>query len=348
MWNTGRNTRLHSLTGWVVHPSVLTAALLSISGGAGVARSVIAEDAVVHLHSGRSTPSVVFAAEPGSPYVVFATLDDVLPPALLATGEVHASGVTRLSIPDPEELHLDEIRLVVTLGSLEGGAARKLVLKPAYGSRSSAGHEDPDETRLAGDQARTGSLGSPEHSAPPGPLVGRTERHEGTTLIGPPPPPPPPTGEVHFDATGNDNYADANFYGVQNNSGTALQSVTLDISADCDAFWDLDGSANYCDAATPVIGMVSRMSAGHVTWSFGPGFPYPQTITAHFSRPMAHGASFRFACDTDDFLSDPCPGENFGIGSAVASTEWRGGGGISCSRTFVTISPTSVKGTRSR
>jgi hypothetical protein len=116
-------------------------------------------------------------------------------------------------------------------------------------------------------------------------------------------------------ASGSDTFSTPDMFRVTNLTGQPLSRIAWDLGADAGAFWDLDGSANFDDALEPVIGATVGMSAADVTWS-GAEFVaslHPSVLIATISPPMDPGDSFSFGCDTDFFVSDPCPGGNFGL-----------------------------------
>jgi len=143
-------------------------------------------------------------------------------------------------------------------------------------------------------------------------------------------------GMVFFDVDGPDNFSTADMYGVSNSGTEAIASISIDISAQAGSFFDFDGSASYGNATAPVVGAIGGMALADITWSYDAGYPYPQTITATFSPAMAPGAFFRFGADTDFFVSDPCPGGNFGIPPATVSATFVSG--ATCTEPYATIS----------
>jgi hypothetical protein len=133
-----------------------------------------------------------------------------------------------------------------------------------------------------------------------------------------------------IDASGLDNSTESNFYGIDNDGGNAVKWVKLELPGS--AFWDLDGTTNYAGMNRPVIGVTSGVTASQVTWVYDSNYPHPQTLKAVFNPPMAAGALLRFACDTDNLVSDPCPGGNFGLGNVAVTLKWHGVG--LCGGTF--------------
>lgn len=135
---------------------------------------------------------------------------------------------------------------------------------------------------------------------------------------------------IEGDAIGEDNLADPRYYGVAflsgGSAGNFVQSISYDISADIDGFFDLDGVTNFGNAVEPVVQVSSLvgLNAGDITWSFSGN--HPNVITANFA-PGSFGAGdeFRFACETDLFVADPCKGGNFSIGGAIFSVQLEGG-----------------------
>lgn len=135
---------------------------------------------------------------------------------------------------------------------------------------------------------------------------------------------------VEGDAAGEDNLADPRYYGIDfvssGPAGDFIASASFDISADIDGIFDLDGSGNFNGALEPVVQLSSLvgLNAADITWSFTGA--NPNVITANFAPgSFGVGDSFRFACETDLFVSDPCPGGNFVTGGAVFSATLEGG-----------------------
>ena len=135
---------------------------------------------------------------------------------------------------------------------------------------------------------------------------------------------------IEGDTTGEDNLNDPRYYGVTflsaGPAGSFVQSISFDISADIDGVFDLDGATNFGNALEPVVQVSSLvgLNAGDITWSFSGN--QPNVITANFAPgSFAAGDEFRFACETDLFVADPCKGGNFSIGGAVFSVQLEGG-----------------------
>jgi hypothetical protein len=135
---------------------------------------------------------------------------------------------------------------------------------------------------------------------------------------------------IEGDAIGEDNLNDPRYYGVTflsaGPAGNFVQSISYDISADIDGVFDLDGATNFGNALEPVVQVSSLvgLNAGDITWSFSGN--QPNVITANFAPgSFAAGDEFRFACETDLFVADPCKGGNFSIGGAVFSVQLEGG-----------------------
>jgi hypothetical protein len=130
---------------------------------------------------------------------------------------------------------------------------------------------------------------------------------------------------IMADTAGADNYTTADFYGVRNLSAESfIQSVTFDITADADAFFDFDGSASFNNATAPVIGALAGLAAGDISFAFSNfvgGIPSnPAVVTFTFAPgSFGPGDSLRFSADTDWFVSDPAPGGAFGQGGAIFS-----------------------------
>ncbi|KAA3605140.1 MAG: hypothetical protein DWQ01_21350 [Planctomycetota bacterium] len=144
--------------------------------------------------------------------------------------------------------------------------------------------------------------------------------------------------QVDMDTNGQDNALDADFYGVTNNTTAEVISVTFDLSVVPGAYWDLDGVSNFGDATDPVIGAIGGMNSGDVSWSYDALYPYPIQVTATFNPPMAAGAFFRFGADTDLFVSDPCPGGNFGSARALTTVTFADS--ATCHSPFQYLGPT--------
>lgn len=135
---------------------------------------------------------------------------------------------------------------------------------------------------------------------------------------------------IEGDAIGEDNLNDPRYYGVTflsaGSAGNFVQSISYDISADIDGVFDLDGATNFGNATEPVVQISSLvgLNAGDITWSFSGN--QPNVITANFAPgSFGVGDEFRFACETDLFVADPCKGGNFSTGGAVFSVQLEGG-----------------------
>ena len=64
---------------------------------------------------------------------------------------------------------------------------------------------------------------------------------------------------IEADTTGDHNFTDAGYYGVQFVSGGGfVESVTIDLSAHAGAQFDLDGSFSFHSAMTPVTSCLSQ------------------------------------------------------------------------------------------
>jgi hypothetical protein len=144
------------------------------------------------------------------------------------------------------------------------------------------------------------------------------------------------------DATGQDNSSDLDFWGVTFQSGSGfIQSVTFDLTADPDGFFDFDGAS--FGTAGPLLGTLSGLDLADITFStntFEGGDPgHPQVLIFEFAAgSFGIGDSFRFAADTDFFVTSPTPGGLIGDGGAIFSAVLEGG--ESGSATFVRISDT--------
>lgn len=135
---------------------------------------------------------------------------------------------------------------------------------------------------------------------------------------------------IEGDTSGEDNLADPRYYGVAflsgGSAGSFIESVSFDISADIDGVFDLDGATNFGNSTEPVVQASSLvgLNAGDITWSFTGN--QPNVITANFAAgSFGVGDEFRFACETDLFVADPCKGGNFSVGGAVFSVALEGG-----------------------
>ena len=140
-------------------------------------------------------------------------------------------------------------------------------------------------------------------------------------------------------ANGTDNFVDAEFHTIENIGTVGISSVTLDISIVAGAFWDFDGSASFANATDPVLA-ASSTYAGVVTWTHGAGYPNDPVVTANFAPPLDPGRKIVFGADTDFFVTDPCPGENFGLAPARISAVFATG--ATCAGPYVvTAAPTT-------
>ncbi len=118
-----------------------------------------------------------------------------------------------------------------------------------------------------------------------------------------------------------------NYYSVAYTSGASfIQSVTFDLSADTDAFFDFDGdigSLNY--QTTPVLGTLTGLIPGDISSAgsnFVSGNPlHPATLTFNFAPgSFGPGDAFSWGADTEFFVRDvPTPGGVFGQGGAIFS-----------------------------
>lgn len=131
---------------------------------------------------------------------------------------------------------------------------------------------------------------------------------------------------IEADASGEENLTDPRYYGVSflsaGPTGDFVESVSFDISADIDGVFDLDGVTNFGNALEPVVQVSSLvgLAPGDITWSFSGN--QPNVITANFAPgSFGVGDEFRFACETDLFVADPCPGGSFANGGALFSAK---------------------------
>ena len=73
------------------------------------------------------------------------------------------------------------------------------------------------------------------------------------------------------DTTGPDSYSTADYYGVAFQAGGVnrfIQSVTFELSADGDAYFDLDGNGNFGNTTSPVLGTLTGLLAGDISFVF--------------------------------------------------------------------------------
>lgn len=142
------------------------------------------------------------------------------------------------------------------------------------------------------------------------------------------------TAGVIADATGSDSASTTDFWGVTFASGSGfISSVTFDLTADADAFFDFDGNANYGGSSGPVIGALNGIAAGDISVTTSntvpnadTGVPQPQILTFNFAAgTFGVGDSFRFSADTDYLFSDPAPGSAVGNAGAAFAVVFEGG-----------------------
>ena len=138
---------------------------------------------------------------------------------------------------------------------------------------------------------------------------------------------PADTSTISASTFGADNFTTTDYYVVRNQSGGSfIQSVSFNLTADSNAFFDLDGDGNFGNATTPVIGSLIGVNAGDITFAssnFVGGVPtHPAVITYNFAPgSFGPGDAFRFSADTEFFVTDvPTPGGVFGPGGATFST----------------------------
>ena len=156
----------------------------------------------------------------------------------------------------------------------------------------------------------------------------------------------PAQGATIFAITaGNDTATTPNMYEVAFTSGLAgefVASVSINLAADPDGFFDFDGLGSFAGATSPVFGAMGGLVAGDITPVFGNfvgGDPqHPSLLTFNFlAGTFGIGDFFRFAADTDFFLTDPAPGSVFGEVPAVFSVVLQGG--ASGSGSFAVVTP---------
>ena len=147
------------------------------------------------------------------------------------------------------------------------------------------------------------------------------------------------------DTTGSDNFSDASFYGIQFVSGPgAVQSITYDITADTDAFFDFDGSASYANTTLPQLATLIGLVSSDVSFTLlspftGGNLSHPARLRLEFAPgSFQAGDSLRFATDTDFYVSDPAPGSVFGTAAGLMTITLYGGN--SNSANFVRVSNT--------
>ena len=130
---------------------------------------------------------------------------------------------------------------------------------------------------------------------------------------------------IMADTAGADTAYTADYYGVRNlSAGLFIKSVAFDITADTDAFFDFDGDASFSNASGPVLGALTGLNSGDISFSFsnfvGSDTTHPAVIKISFAPgSFGPGDAMRFSADTDWFVSDPAPGGVFGQGGAIFS-----------------------------
>ena len=136
---------------------------------------------------------------------------------------------------------------------------------------------------------------------------------------------------IEADATGTDSSFATNFWGVDYISGGShLQSVTFDLTADSDAYFDFDGSS-FSGATAPVLGSLSGLTANDITvttsGNVGGYASHPSVLTFSFaSKSFAPGDSFRFSADTDALgIGVPDPGSVIADSGVVFSLVYEDG-----------------------
>jgi hypothetical protein len=159
-------------------------------------------------------------------------------------------------------------------------------------------------------------------------------------------------------AAGNDTHSTPDMYEIAFTSGAVgefVASVSIDLGADPDAFFDFDAIGSFAGATSPVFGAMGGLVGGDITPVFGnfiDGDPqHPSLLTFNFlAGSFGIGDFFRFAADTDFFVSEPAPGSAFGEAPAVFSVVLQGGAAgsdafdvvnISLSFARVTITPSA-------
>ena len=156
----------------------------------------------------------------------------------------------------------------------------------------------------------------------------------------------PAQGATIFAVTaGNDTSTTPDMYEVAFTSGVAgefVASVSINLAAAPDAFFDFDGIGSFAGATAPVFGAMSGLVAGDITPVFGNfvdgDLQHPSLLTFNFlAGSFGIGDFFRFAADTDFFVSDPTPGSAFGEAPAVFSVVLQGG--ASGSDSFDVVTP---------
>jgi len=119
---------------------------------------------------------------------------------------------------------------------------------------------------------------------------------------------------ISFDATGENTLTTEGFFGVSFDSGGGfIESLSLDVSEESQAFFDLDGRSNYQGAFQPMLYSLVGLGAGDVkitrSDSVGGNFDHPSVLTFSFlAQTFGTGDSFRFSVDTDYLADDPARG----------------------------------------
>jgi hypothetical protein len=116
-----------------------------------------------------------------------------------------------------------------------------------------------------------------------------------------------------------------NYYSVAYTSGGSfIQSVSFDLRADSNSFFDFDGDVGSLNSqATPVLGTLTGLTSGDIGFIFSnlvSGIAgHPATLTFTFAPgSFGPGDSFSWGADTEFFVRDvPTPGGVFGEGGAI-------------------------------
>ena len=107
------------------------------------------------------------------------------------------------------------------------------------------------------------------------------------------------------DATGADSSNTTDFWGVNFTDGDGyVKSVTFDLTADNNAYFDFDGVFTYGNAKKPILGTLIGLNSADITFStsgaIGGYASHPSSLTFSFATgSFGAGDSFRFSADTD-------------------------------------------------
>ena len=111
---------------------------------------------------------------------------------------------------------------------------------------------------------------------------------------------------------------------VYTSGGSFIQSVSFDLRADSNSFFDFDGDVGSLNSqATPVLGTLTGLTSGDIGFIFTnlvSGIAsHPATLTFTFAPgSFGPGDAFSWGADTEFFVRDvPTPGGVFGEGGAI-------------------------------